>query len=88
MPMNDEDIQKLAQAIKQNMGPPPDGKVDPYVHRRHHDFIDSWMEKQSLKAKRWERARASLVGGLILSLIGGVGTFLAWVAHTIQGHWK
>jgi len=45
-----------------------------------------YVEAQKRSRERWEKIRTQVIGGLILSAIGGVGTVLFWVGRIVLEH--
>lgn len=57
-----------------------------HVREENHKFLQEckaelvdFLKAQRVKRERWERIRTNVVGGLILSAIGAVASFLFWV---------
>lgn len=57
--------------------------VDPELHAKHHRYIDDLLERARVRRERWEKARATIVGAVIVGAVGGVGMALRWIAHIV-----
>lgn len=57
-----------------------------------HEFLKEWkqemllfLEERRRSRERWEKVRVNVIGGLILSALAGVASFLYWVGSmTLQ----
>lgn len=57
--------------------------VDPELHAKHHRYIDDLLERARVRRERWEKARATVVGAVIVATVGGAGWILRWLAHIV-----
>lgn len=58
---------------------------DNELHRKHHEFIQSEIDRRQANKDRWEKFQSSLIGGFalgILGVLGWIGTLvLSWLRH-------
>lgn len=58
------------------------------LHREHHDFIKTWIEKQKRKEERWDKIKTQVGGWAIVSALGGIGTAVWHAAQYLKDHLK
>ncbi len=55
------------------------------LHKEHHRFIKSEIERRARNKERWEKFQSSLIGGLALALLAGLGwlgtLIISWLKH-------
>lgn len=61
--------------------------------RADHEFLAEckaelvmFLDERKRSRERWEKIRAQVIGGLILSAIGAVGSLLFWVGKIVLEH--
>lgn len=47
-----------------------------------------YVDAQKRSRERWEKIRAQVIGGLILSAIGAVGSLLFWIGKLVIEHFE
>lgn len=52
-------------------------RVDETTHQRHHEVLQCWLDKEAERRARLGRIKESVLGWVLISLIGGAG-MLAW----------
>ena len=58
------------------------------LHREHHDFIKTWIERQKRKDERWDKIKTQVGGWGIIAFLSGVGKGVYEAALLIKEHWK
>jgi hypothetical protein len=48
-------------------------RIDTEVHAEHHEFIKQWIDRERIKAERWEDIRRQLCGWGVISMAGAIG---------------
>jgi hypothetical protein len=46
------------------------------AHHEHHEFIKQWIDRERIKAERWEDIRRQLCGVAAISLVGSIGLWV------------
>ncbi|MEY4718474.1 MAG: hypothetical protein RL563_1092 [Pseudomonadota bacterium] len=71
--MMDEDrfIELLDNALDKR------ARIDAKLHGAHHDFVQRWIEKEKIKAERWEEIKRQVFGWGLIAIIGAIGTVVA-----------
>ncbi len=50
--------------------------INEETHREHHAYIVTLLEERQRKIERWEKIRTSVIGWLIITIFGTVGTYV------------
>ncbi|VAY88603.1 hypothetical protein CARN8_3360002 [mine drainage metagenome] len=58
------------------------------VHRDHHEFIKKELENTALRQQRNERVKTSVLGWLVITVLGGIGTVAYQLFTTLKEYWK
>jgi len=66
-------IEALDEALNQRRN------VNDELHLRHHEYIEMELKRREGREELWKRFRSSLVGGLAVTTIAGLG----WVGTLI-----
>ena len=57
-------------------------------HDNSHLIFDTWIEIYNKREARNEKIKASVIGGLLLSAAGAVGTGSMMLLSYLREHWK
>ena len=77
--LTDDDLQALAAVFESTRAMPQD------LHRKHHEFVDRWIEKEKRKSERWERTKTHVMGWGIVTAIGGIGySVFEWLKSSLK----
>ncbi len=52
-------------------------------HRDHHRWIDYKIAKERKREEMWEKVKANVIGGVIMSLFSGIGVVLYFFGKPI-----
>ncbi|MDE3022910.1 MAG: hypothetical protein KGI54_13810 [Pseudomonadota bacterium] len=75
--MNDDEARVLAVSIAQTIKDELSAFTLPHeVHAEHHEFIKSFIEREKVKAERWEKIRVQVTGWGIVVVLGAIGTIV------------
>ncbi len=76
--LTEEDKAELIEAFNKTLD--SRRSLSEQLHRTHHDFVQTLLEKEKRKQELIENAKAQVVGwlsiGTILAIIGGIGVWL------------
>ncbi|MBL4761414.1 MAG: hypothetical protein JKY93_01785 [Gammaproteobacteria bacterium] len=65
--MDQEKLEELATVIARKI------ILDQKDHANHHDFIKAMMLREETRQARWEKMQISLIGSVVLAVLGGIG---------------
>lgn len=57
-------------------------------HSEHHEFVQSWIEKQRLRNERAEKIKTQVGGWAIISFLGGIGSAAYHAFQYLREHLK
>lgn len=88
--MNDDEARVLAVSIADTIKSELSAFTLPHeVHAEHHEFIKSWIEREKVKAERWEKIRVQVAGWGIVVALGWIGTvFYQYFWASLKEHMK
>ena len=90
--MTDNDFAKLAELI--NNRNPVSSCADSCIYKKtdHHDkaheILDTWMANDLARKNRWAKIHATVLGGIIISAAGAIGTGALNMIEYLREHLK
>ncbi len=57
-------------------------------HRRHHEYLATLLEDRQRRLLRNEKIKTSVLGWLVITVLGGIGTLAYQLFTTLKEHWK
>ncbi|MDA8415454.1 MAG: hypothetical protein M0Z78_00040 [Betaproteobacteria bacterium] len=57
-------------------------------HRQHHEYLSTLLEDRKRRLLRNEKIRTSVLGWLVITVLGGIGTGVYQLFITAKEHWK
>lgn len=61
-------------------------EIEAKTHRKHHDYIDSEIEKNARDAERWEKIKTQVLGWGVIAIVGWLGTIALKAIENWRGH--
>ena len=58
------------------------------VHRDQHEYLKRELKNHALRQQRNERIKTSVLGWLVITVLGGIGTAAYQLFTTLKEHWK
>lgn len=69
--LSDEDIDAIAQRLTEFSG------LTPEDHKKHHDAISLWIDRQNKRNDRWEKVQAQVGGWAVIAILSSIG-YAVW----------
>lgn len=58
--------------------------IETKTHAKHHDYINSQIDKNARDAERWEKIKTQVLGWGVIAIVGWLGT----IALKAIEHWR
>ena len=75
--ITDQDAEKIANAVAKITDVPMSAD-ESAMHQDHHSWITRQIEKERRSAERWERARHTAVGALVIGALSCLAALGEW----------
>jgi hypothetical protein len=91
MALTDNDLEKLAVLLRDR---PAVSCQDSCIykktvmHDKAHEILDRWIENDIARKARYEKIKATVIGGLVISAAGAVGTGALTAVNYLKDHLK
>lgn len=91
MALNNDDLEKLAVFIKKASSASC-AEACVYKnnsdHDKQHEVLERWIEIDIARRERNEKIKATVLGGTILAVLGGIGSGALAVMNYLKDHLK
>ena len=84
--LTEADVKLLAELIANR--PPVPSCVDMCKYEKQMDVLDRWIANDTARKERWEKIRAGIITGLVISAIGSLGTGSLIFVNYLRDHLK
>ena len=88
-PLSEEQRQMLVEAIVEAIKSEIAAMAVPQeIHRQHHEYLATLLEDRKRRLLRNEKIKTSVLGWLVITVLGGIGTLAYQLFTTLKEHWK